>query len=212
MNRKKNLVSVILLGLIAISFSSVDAQAFMQKGKHVKIKWKGECRSATVHNVRSDQIYVHFDGYSRKYDHWVSRHRLCSQTTHSVRTYFPSQDHQNDHYYNGQYVKVQYGRAWYAGKISQVKRSRYLVEYHRGGRTRYEWVAQNRLRRNFALSNEHHKYYPQYHVGQNVRVYRNGHWVPAKVRKSKNQTYLIRYSGAKSNPTEWVHNSRIRTL
>jgi len=173
--------------------SSYPSQNLPQIGQRVKVSWKNSWYDATIIDVRNNEYYIHYEGYSTSYDEWVTLNRIQYTSTGFLTGG-----------QIGQRVRALWGSKWYDAVILDSRNNQYYIHYEGESSSYDEWVTPDRVQFSNFNSNSTFTYY----VGQLVKVEQRGIWYDATIVQVGNNQYYIKYTNY--NEYEWVPINRIR--
>lgn len=93
----------------------------------------GRWYKAIILQTNNEQVFVHWTGYSREYDCWLSPERIRPVQL----TQYPP----------GTSVEVQWNQVWYPAEVITERHGMHLIRYNGYGDHWDEWVSQNRIRK-----------------------------------------------------------------
>lgn len=122
-----------------LALSSSSKKKDPRIGKYVKVTVDGKAYPARIIDITSSQVKVHYIGYDKVEDGWVS----FSQIKFAKFLNEDSLDQQS--YKVGEKVMVEWKGNWYKATIKELKPSSYFIHYQGFGDEWDEWVSPNRI-------------------------------------------------------------------
>jgi hypothetical protein len=134
---RKNLLALMIAVLAIALFSSITGYAACKAGDKAEVLWKGTWYPAMVLKAKSDQCYIHYDGYGSNWDEWVGPDRIKGAKTQAAGT---------KKFSEGDPVQVKWKGTWYAAHVIAVGKNQWKIHYDGYDSSWDEWVGAARIK------------------------------------------------------------------
>jgi hypothetical protein len=114
------------------ALSPARARACSREGEHIEVLYRGQWYRAQIEGERAGAVRVHYIGYTRDWDEWVTADRC--------RPFAPQR------FAVGAAIDVEWNGTWYPARVLAERGGIHHVHYDGFGDVWDEWVASRRCR------------------------------------------------------------------